>query len=76
MKAAELSPWEPIGSGAFSILITSPDLVLGGAATCTYSRQGAVGVRFAEPCLLFTSRRARKAESHRASKDSDSMILS
>lgn len=30
MKASELSPWEPIGCGVFSILMTYPDLVQDG----------------------------------------------
>lgn len=37
MKASELSPWEPIGCGVFSILMTCPDLVQG--RECHLDRQ-------------------------------------
>lgn len=83
MKAAELSPWEPIGCGAFSILITSPDLVLGGAATCTYSRQRVIGFLICRTLLVISFLRgqkeylqtneSRKAGSQGASKNSDPM---
>lgn len=60
MKAAELSPWEPIGCGAFSILITSRDLVLGGAATCTYSRQRVIGFSICRTLLVISFLRGQK----------------
>lgn len=64
MKAAELSPWEPIGCGAFSILITSPDLVLGGAATCTYSRQGVIGSSICRTLFAISFQRGQKEYLH------------
>lgn len=60
MKATELSPWEPIGCGAFSILITFPDLVLGGAATCTYSRQGVIGFPICRALFVISFQRGQK----------------
>lgn len=61
MKAPELSPWEPIGCGVFSILMTYPDLVQGGDATWIVSHWAWISFSICRTrCLLFLSRQAQE----------------